>query len=203
MKPLQLYLASSSPRRAQLLEQISVRYEIVKPDIFEGKLDGERADKMVLRLAIDKARKGKSMTSAQIPVLGADTTVILRDRVLGKPNSRDEAMKMLSMLSGETHRVVTAVAICGGERLQTAVSETFVRFRNLTEEEQSNYCDTGEPFDKAGGYGIQGLGAVLIESIKGSYSGVVGLPLMETSRLLSTFNINCLGIRKNGIIQDN
>jgi septum formation protein len=193
MKSLQLYLASSSPRRAQLLEQIGVRYEIVHADIVEEHHQGERAEDMSLRLAIAKAREVETRVGGQIPVLGADTIVLVQDRILGKPGGREEALEMLSELSGRTHRVISAVAVCHGDRLETAVSETLVRFRDLTREEQVSYCNTGEPMDKAGAYGIQGLGAVFIESIKGSYSGVVGLPLMETSRLLSTFNIQCLG----------
>jgi septum formation protein len=199
MKSLQLYLASSSPRRAQLLEQIGVRFEIVQPDIIEEPEAGERAEELPLRLAITKARKGEAIVGDRKPVgdhkpvLGADTIVLLQDRILGKPGSREEALNTLSELSGKTHRVISAVAICHRDRLETAVCETLVQFRDLTREEQISYCNTEEPMDKAGAYGIQGLGAILIESIKGSYSGVMGLPLMETSRLLSTFNIECLG----------
>lgn len=199
MKSCQLYLASSSPRRANLLEQIGVSFRIVKPDISEEIADSELPEEMVLRLAVEKARKGAEMVEEPLPVMGADTIVLIRNMILGKPGDRNQAKKMLSRLSGKTHRVLTAVAICQEDRIEQAISETLVRFRHLTEEEQISYCNTDEPLDKAGAYAIQGLGAVFIESIKGSYSGVVGLPLMETSRLLSLFDINYLGNKNNGL----
>lgn len=199
MKSCQLYLASSSPRRANLLEQIGVSFRIVKPDISEEIADSEVPEEMVLRLAVEKARKGAEMVEEPLPVMGADTIVLIRNMILGKPGDRNQAKKMLSRLSGKTHRVLTAVAICQEDRIEQAISETLVRFRHLTEEEQISYCNTDEPLDKAGAYAIQGLGAVFIESIKGSYSGVVGLPLMETSRLLSLFDINYLGNKNNGL----
>jgi septum formation protein len=200
MNNCQLYLASSSPRRASLLEQIGIRYRIVKPDIVEELATSESPQEMVMRLAIEKAGQGKRIAPEPLPVLGADTIVLIGDTILGKPGDRREANEMLSRLSGRTHRVLTAVAVCQEDRIETAISETLVRFRRLTEEEQSNYCDTDEPLDKAGAYAIQGLGAVFIESIEGSYSGVVGLPLMETSKLLSLFDINCLGNSNNGCV---
>ena len=165
--------------------------------------DGELPAEMVLRLAIEKARKGAEMVEEPLPVLAADTIVLVGNTIMGKPGDRNQAKKMLSRLSGKTHRVLTAVAICQEDRIEQAISETLVRFRHLTEEEQISYCNTDEPLDKAGGYAIQGLGAVFIESIRGSYSGVVGLPLLETSRLLSLFDINCLGNRNNGLVRDN
>ncbi|MDK1023287.1 MAG: nucleoside triphosphate pyrophosphatase [Gammaproteobacteria bacterium] len=203
MNSCQLYLASSSPRRAKLLEQLGVCYRIVKPEIMEEIGDGELPAEMVLRLAIEKARKGAEMVEEPLPVLAADTIVLVGNTIMGKPGDRNQAKKMLSRLSGKTHRVLTAVAICQEDRIEQAISETLVRFRHLTEEEQISYCNTDEPLDKAGGYAIQGLGAVFIESIRGSYSGVVGLPLLETSRLLSLFDINCLGNRNNGLVRDN
>jgi septum formation protein len=203
MNTCQLYLASSSPRRARLLEQIGIRYRIVKPEIVEELAISESPQEMVMRLAIEKARKGRRMALEPLPVLGADTIVHVGDIILGKPGDGREAKEMLSRLSGRTHRVLTAIAVCQEDRIETAISETLVRFRHLTEEEQSNYCKTEEPLDKAGAYAIQGRGAVFVESIKGSYSGVVGLPLMETSRLLSLFDINCLGNSNNGFVRDN
>jgi septum formation protein len=203
MNTCQLYLASSSPRRARLLDQIGICYRIVKPEIMEKIADDESPEEMVLRLALEKARQGEEMAEESCPVLGADTIVLARNLILGKPGDRQEAKEMLSRLSGKTHRVLTAVAVCQEDHIETVISETLVGFRYLTEEEQTNYCNTNEPLDKAGAYAIQGLGAVFIESIKGSYSGVVGLPLMETSRLLSLFNINCLGNSNNGLVRDN
>ena len=190
MGSIQLYLASSSPRRAQLLEQIGVRYTILKPQISEAIMPGESPEELVQRLAIDKARAGEEMTNGGPPVLGADTIVVLRDRILGKPSDRHEAQEMLAQLSGQVHRVLTAVAICQKDRIETALNETLVQFRHLTIEEQINYSNSDEPMDKAGSYGIQGRGAVFVKSITGSYSGVVGLPLMETARLLSMFDID-------------
>jgi septum formation protein len=203
MNTCQLYLASSSPRRARLLDQIGVRYRIVKPEILEEIAGNELPEEMVMRLAIEKARQGEEMAVETRPVLGADTIVLDRNIILGKPSNRQEAKEMLSRLSGKTHRVLTAVAVCQEDRVEKAISETLVGFRHLTEEEQINYCNTDEPMDKAGAYAIQGLGAVFVESIKGSYSGVVGLPLMETSRLLSLFGIKCLGNSNNGLVRDN
>jgi len=203
MNTCQLYLASSSPRRATLLEQIGIRYRIVKPEIVEEIADNESPEEMVMRLAIEKARRGKEMVKDRLPVLGADTIVLVGNMILGKPRGWLEAKEMLSRLSGKTHRVLTAVAICQEDRVESAISETLVAFRHLTDEEQTNYCSTDEPLDKAGAYAIQGLGAVFIESIQGSYSGVVGLPLVETSRLLSLFDINCLGNSNNGLVRDN
>ncbi len=203
MNSCQIYLASSSPRRAKLLEQIGLRFRIVKPEVIEKISNHELPEKMVVRLAIEKARAGSVLVREPLPVLGADTVVLIHDMILGKPSSRSEAKEMLSRLSNATHRVITGVAICQGDRIESAMSETLVRFRYLTEQEQTRYCSTDEPLDKAGAYGIQGMGAVFIESITGSYSGVVGLPLMETSRLLSNFGIDYLGISKNGHAQDN
>ena len=203
MTTFQLYLASSSSRRAELLEQIGIRYRIVKPEIVEEIAEKESPEEMVMRLAIEKARRGMEMVKQPLPVLGADTIVLVCKKVLGKPGGRNEAKEMLTSLSGRTHRVLTAIAVCQDDRVETAISETFVRFRHLTEEELINYCNTEEPLDKAGAYAIQGKGAVFVESIRGSYSGVVGLPLMETSRLLSLFDINCLGNRNNGLVRDN
>jgi len=203
MNTCQLYLASSSPRRARLLEQIGICFRVVKPEIVEEIADKELPEDMVMRLAIEKANRGKEMVGESIPVLGADTLVLVENLILGKPGDRNEAKEMLASLSGKSHRVLTAIAVCQEDRIETDISETLVRFRHLTEEELDNYCTSEEPLDKAGAYAIQGRGAVFVESIKGSYSGVVGLPLMETSRLLSLFDINCLGNRNNGLVRDN
>lgn len=189
MSGFDLYLASRSPRRAELLDQIGVRYEALSVDVSEIRDAGERPDHFVLRAAADKARAGAGVRAHELPVLGADTAVVVDGEVLGKPGSREQALAMLEQLSGRGHRVLTAVALAGGAGCETALSETRVWFRELDEAERIAYWDTGEPADKAGGYGIQGLGAVFVERIEGSYSGVMGLPLFETARLLARAGI--------------
>jgi len=192
MSSLQLYLASSSPRRADLLNQIGVNFQVIHPEIIETALPGESAQAMALRLATEKALAGRQLTEIAVPVLAADTIVVCNNEILGKPLDLTRAVAMLTSLSGMTHCVVTAVALNLHDRIETCFSETMVDFRELTKQEILSYCHTGEPFDKAGGYGIQGLGAIFVKSISGSYSGTVGLPLMETAELLARFGINCL-----------
>lgn len=178
-----LYLASKSPRRRQLLDQIGVDYELLGADVDETQFDDESPAAYVQRVALDKTRAGRACADRPLPVLAADTSVVLDGRVLGKPADRDEAMAMLLSLSGRSHEVYTAVALAH-EREQVALSRSRLCFRPLTEAECAAYCDTGEPWDKAGGYGIQGRGAVFVSRLEGSYSGVMGLPLYETSILL-------------------
>jgi len=181
-----LYLASASPRRRALLEQIGVAFDVRVPDVDETPEDGEPPEVYVRRIAEAKAEAVWAETSSRPrPVLAADTTVVLDGRVLGKPQALDEALAMLEALSGRTHRVLTAVALRAEGGLSSVVSESEVRFRTTTEAERRAYCATGEPFDKAGGYGIQGFGAVFVEHLAGSYSGVMGLPLCETALLLA------------------
>jgi septum formation protein len=190
-----LLLASGSPRRRELLAQIGVPHAVVVPGIEELRLAGERAVDCVQRLALAKARAGHAVAQARpaewghLPVLGADTAVVLGEEMLGKPTDRAEALAMLARLSGVAHRVLTAVALvhAGGEA--SAVSESRVDFRVLDEAECSAYWESGEPRDKAGGYAVQGLGAVFIRALAGSYSGVMGLPLYETARLLDAAGV--------------
>lgn len=180
-----LYLASASPRRRELLEQIGVAFAVRVPEVDETRAPDEPPEAYVRRLAEAKAEAVWAETSdARRPVLAADTTVVLDGRVLGKPDGIDEAVAMLEALSGRTHRVLTAVSLRGAAGLSTLVSTSEVRFRPTTDAERRAYCETGEPFDKAGGYGIQGFGAVFVEHLSGSYSGVMGLPLCETALLL-------------------
>jgi septum formation protein len=176
-------LASASPRRHELLTQIGVPHVVTVPQVDEAALPDERPADYVQRLARSKAEAIWNKDQS-LPVLAADTTVVLDGTMFGKPSDRNEAMDMLGRLSGRTHDVLTAVALAhaGGLSLRMSVSE--VRFRTLSEEECGAYWDTGEPHDKAGGYAIQGLAAVFIESMTGSYSGVMGLPLFETAELL-------------------
>jgi septum formation protein len=193
----QLFLASSSPRRAELLRQIGVPFTLLNaPGVDESVYRHESPSDYVRRLALAKASTGwdslrgrhPSLTASAV-VLGADTSVVLGDAILGKPRGATEAKSMLQRLSGREHRVLSAVSIYYEEQTSIAMSDTVVRFQDLTEALIDQYVATGEAFDKAGSYGIQGFGAVLVESIQGSYSGVVGLPLTETMALLSVAGI--------------
>ena len=186
----QLYLASQSPRRAALLQQIGVDYEVLSVAVNETMAVSETPEHYARRLATEKARAGWCALSPeqQRPVLGADTIVIAADRVMGKPADRQQAIAMLLALSGTTHQVITAVALAAGhERVCSQCSR--VTFRSLTRQECEAYWESGEPRDKAGGYAIQGLAAMFITRLDGSYSGVMGLPLYETTELLKTFGI--------------
>ena len=187
-----LYLASASPRRRELLTQIGLAHEVLRvpapPGEDEPQHPGERAADYVQRTARDKALRGRDWMRAQalpeLPLLAADTTVILAGEVLGKPADRDDAIRILRALSGTAHKVHTAVAVWSGHRLLEAVSITHVQMRALQEDEIGRYCDSGEPFGKAGAYGIQGLAGTFVSRIDGSYTGVMGLPLFETANLL-------------------
>lgn len=186
-----LYLASSSPRRCELLRQIGVDFTTVAAAVDETPLDGEAPRRYVERLALAKARAGwlSSSTAVRRPVLGADTTVVCDGVNMGKPGDKAEAVAMLMHLSGRSHQVISAVAVVQGERSATRVVTTEVRFRELSVAECEAYWETGEPTDKAGAYGIQGYAAVFVEAISGSYSNVVGLPLLETADLLAEFSV--------------
>ena len=179
-----VYLASASPRRSELLRQIGVRFTVRVAAIPEDSLAGETPEEYVVRLASAKAEAVWAVVPGAAPVLGADTAVVLDGAILGKPENGSEAARMLERLSGRSHRVLTAVAVRHGGGLMTRLSESEVRFRATTAAERLAYCATGEPFDKAGGYGIQGHAAVFVEELKGSYSAVAGLPLFETAGLL-------------------
>jgi len=194
MKPLpQLYLASQSPRRAALLQQMGVDFEVVSVAVDETMLDAETPEGCARRLAKEKARAGWRALNPgrQRPVLGADTIVIAADSVMGKPADRQQAIAMLQTLSGTTHEVVTAVALAADHE-SVCSQRSRVTFRTLTRQECEAYWDSGEPRDKAGAYAIQGLAAMFITRLDGSYSGVMGLPLYETTELLKTFGIQVL-----------
>ena len=188
-----LYLASASPRRAELLTQIGVPFCCLPVAIDETPHAGEQADAYVERLAREKATAAWQSLPAQSGacVLGADTSVVLDGRILGKPRDRADALATLAALSGRTHQVLTAVALRQGQRCESIVVASQVRFRVLREGEAQAYWATGEPCDKAGSYAIQGLAAVFVEALQGSYSGVVGLPLCETAQLLERFGMSC------------
>jgi septum formation protein len=196
---VRLYLASHSPRRRQLLEQIGVAYDLLNVTIDETPLPGEDPRSYVARLALGKAKAGwhklqdqrlsgsRSMTEqAQCAalILGADTTVVAAGSILGKPRNREEGLTMLTLLSGREHQVFSAVALVGVADEAVRVQESWVCFRALSAAECQAYWETGEPADKAGAYAIQGQAAAFIRELRGSYSGVMGLPLFETAELL-------------------
>lgn len=180
----QIILASASPRRKELLDQIKVTYRVNPVDLDETPLPNEAPLDYVQRLAAEKSAACVLQLGDRLPVLAADTAVVLGDLIMGKPKDRDDALAMLRQLSGKMHRVYSAISLRGREHGQ-AVSITEVTFRSLTECEIAAYWQSGEPVDKAGSYAIQGMGSVFVESINGSFSGVVGLPLFETAALLS------------------
>ncbi|VVN72924.1 Maf family protein [Pseudomonas fluorescens] len=191
-----LYLASGSPRRRELLTQIGVPFSAISADIDETPLNDESPAAYVERLARGKAEAGRAVLALSAPtaalcVLGADTAVVLDGRILGKPVDEADALAMLMALSDREHEVLTAIAVLDGQRCESRVVRSLVRFRPISREEAAAYWASGEPQDKAGGYGIQGLGAVFVAGLNGSYSAVVGLPLCETFELLGHFGIPC------------
>ncbi|BFM14946.1 Maf family protein [Maricurvus nonylphenolicus] len=196
-------MASQSPRRRELLAQIGVNYETLRVDVPEERQPGESPADYVTRLAADKARAGGELLLSSgkelAPVLGADTVVVLGDQVLEKPVDAEAGKAMLLQLANREHQVMTAVSFYTPcykqdykpDRQQTMLSVTKVQFRDITAAEAERYWATGEPQDKAGGYGIQGLGAVFVTAIEGSYTGVVGLPIEQTYELLTRFGVPC------------
>ncbi|MBS0432536.1 MAG: septum formation inhibitor Maf [Proteobacteria bacterium] len=187
-----LYLASRSPRRRQLLESLGIAFESLDVDVPEVRGVGESAQEYVGRVAREKARAGLAAArdhDAGAIVLGADTEVVLDDRVFGKPADAGDAAAMLRALSGRTHRVISIVWCVTDHREDAAASVSEVRFAALADEDITDYVATGEPFGKAGAYAIQGRAATFIEHLSGSHSGVMGLPLHETARLLRGFGI--------------
>ncbi|MEN5018305.1 Maf family protein [Erwinia sp. Eh17-17] len=184
---LSLYLASGSPRRRELLTQLGLTFERLVTDVEEQRQNGEEAERYVRRLAREKAQAGVEVAPADLPVLGADTIVVLNNQVLEKPADGADAAKMLALLSGQTHRVMTAVALADRQQTLDCLTITEVTFRLLTPQDIRDYIASGEPMDKAGAYGIQGLGGNFVRKINGSYHAVVGLPLVETAELFSHF----------------
>jgi len=185
-----VFLASASPRRQALLTQIGIGYTLLHAGVDEALLPDESAGDYVRRVALEKVRAGRALLAgaAGSPVLGADTAVVVDGRIMGKPRDRNEGIDMLLALSGRSHQVLSAVALAAG-REAVRVSESRVTFRRLTQAQCAAYWDTGEPRDKAGGYAIQGRGAVFVSRLEGSYSGVMGLPVYETAELLREFGI--------------
>lgn len=190
---LTICLGSASPRRAELLQQIGVRFEVRVADIDESVRAGETPARYVTRMAEEKARRVLELNAAtelaRLPVLAADTTVVLDGQIMGKPSDREHAIQMLSSLSGRTHEVLTAVSLLHGERQSTRLNTSRVTFASLPAADIERYWQTGEPVDKAGAYAIQGKAAVFIETLEGSYSGVMGLPLFEVGQLLDELDV--------------
>jgi septum formation protein len=190
--PPKLHLASTSPRRREILQSLGVEFEIAKVATDESPLPGESARELVLMLAVAKA---EAATGAEF-VLGSDTVVVLDEHILGKPADADEAIDMLLALSGRSHSVLTGVALKTPQGTRTVLSVTDVQFREIDRDEAIRYWQSGEPADKAGGYGIQGLGGMFVQAINGSYSGVMGLPVFETVELLKSAGIEVLAKQK-------
>lgn len=195
-----IYLASKSPRRRDLLRQIGVQFDVLTfrggergedADVDETPEPGEDVERYVERLALTKAEAGMRRILwrklPRHPVLAADTTLEVDGEIIGKPLDAEDARAILQRLSGRKHRVLTAVAISDGARTRCRVSSSEVCFRTLTEDDIRRYIVSGEPMDKAGAYGIQGRAATFVEEIRGSYSGIMGLPLFETAQLLEVF----------------
>jgi len=199
-----LYLASRSPRRQELLRQLGVNFEVLRlreasgrqRDVLEVAHDGEPALHYVERIARTKAAVGaQQMLRRRMPpwpVLGADTEVVLDGTIFGKPRDANDATRMLALLSGRTHQVSTAVAVAAGDEVHAEIATSAVTFCTLTLEQISRYVATGEPTDKAGAYAIQGRGAAFVTRLEGSYSGVMGLPLFETSVILARIGVRVL-----------
>jgi septum formation protein len=183
-----LTLASVSPRRRELLERVGVAHVVSAADIDETIQPGEAPADYVVRMACAKARAVRARR-ADLPVLAADTTVVVDGVILAKPRDRADGIAMLGRLSGRTHQVLTAVALATASGIAFRLSASEVRMRAVTSEECAAYWETGEPRDKAGGYAIQGRGALFIEHLSGSFSGVMGLPLYETGQLLAAAGI--------------
>ena len=188
-----LILASGSPRRKLLLEQLAIIFEIEPPDVDESLVIGEAPEVYVTRLSEKKAQTIARKHNGEAVILAADTTVVLHGKILGKPESRKHGLRMLNELSGTKHDVLTGVSICNGQRTETFCVKTEVTFRQLGKKEIAWYWETGEPHDKAGSYGLQGAGGAFVATLRGSYSNVIGLPLSETVLMLRDFSIECLG----------
>ena len=186
---MQVILASASPRRLALLQQIGIEAKVCPADFDEVSGSAVQAEDVVLANAIGKCKAVVKIKGDSLPVIAADTVVVAEGVILGKPQNEEDAVEMLKQLSGKTHKVMTGIAVsCAGEML-AEVCETEVVFRELTGEEIKKYVATGEPLDKAGAYGIQGMGAVLVEKINGCYNNVVGLPLTRLQLILAKLGV--------------
>ena len=196
MSPV-LQLASTSPRRQEILRSLGLTFTVIAVEIDESRLEGETPQQMVLRLAANKAAAAAAVSEDSQLVIGADTLVVLGDRVLGKPRGMDDAVEMLMKLSGRSHTVLTGVALWSSTGITSALSQTEVRFREIGRDEARAYWHSGEPCDKAGSYAIQGRGGTFVAAISGSYSGVVGLPVYELAELLGNAGIGVVKKQTN------
>jgi len=198
MDSLNLVLASASPRRRQLLASLGLECEVAPTHIDERPHPGEDPADYARRLAAEKAAAGAARHPSERLLLAADTVVALGKEILGKPADEHDAARMLRRLSGRTHQVHTAVAARQGDTTAMRLATTEVTFRSLRDAEIEAYVSSGDPFDKAGAYGIQGAAAIFVTRLSGSYSGVVGLPLCETAELLREFGVEVLGLATGG-----
>ena len=194
MSDYNLILASASPRRQELLNQVGVEFQVKSQDIDESLRADEEALDYVGRMAKEKAQSALAKLEADSPflVLAADTVVVCDDIIMGKPLDQKQSASMLAKLSGRDHRVLSAISLATTKRSESAVSQSLVTFRDISQQEAIAYWQSGEPAGKAGSYAIQGIGAVFVQNLVGSYSGVMGLPLYETALLLGKFGINCI-----------
>lgn len=191
---MKIVLASQSPRRKELLGKMGLEFTTKAPEIDETALSGLPARQLVEALSREKALWVARQEDPEAIVIGSDTVVVRDGEILGKPASPAQAEEMLSSLSGRSHEVCTGITVCQGDRVFSQVEVTRVTFRTLTPQEIAQYVRTGEPMDKAGAYGIQGLGALLVEGIQGDYSAVVGLPVCRLGRILLDFGVDCLAL---------
>ena len=196
---MKIILASQSPRRKELLERMGIQdFETISPNVDESAFHGLPPEELVRRLSAEKAAAVAGKVGEDAIVIAADTVVALEGAILGKPADELDAFKMLSALSGVRHQVYTGVTVCRGGEKQTAHEVTDVTFRELSEREIEDYISTGEPMDKAGAYGIQGYGALLIQGISGDYYNVMGLPVCRLSGMLARFGVDCLKLAAQG-----
>lgn len=191
---MKIVLASQSPRRKELLGRMGLEFVTQASKIDESAFDRLEARELVATLSREKAQWIARQLDGETLVIGADTVVVRDGAALGKPKDAEDAVAMLLSLSGRDHQVCTGVTVCRGDRVLTQVEETQVTFRDLTEAEVRQYVSTGEPMDKAGAYGIQGLGGLLVEGIRGDYSNVVGLPVCRLGQMLKDFGVDCLAL---------
>ena len=191
---MKIVLASQSPRRKELLGRMGLEFVTQASKIDESAFDGLAARELVATLSREKAQWIARQLDGETLVIGADTVVVRDGAALGKPKDAEDAVAMLLSLSGRDHQVCTGVTVCRGDRVLTQVEETQVTFRDLTEAEVRQYVSTGEPMDKAGAYGIQGLGGLLVEGIRGDYSNVVGRPVCRLGQMLKDFGVDCLAL---------
>ena len=191
---MKLILASQSPRRRELLARMGLDFTVISPRIDEDSFSDPDPAALVRTLSREKALAVAKEQESDTLVIAADTVVVLDGQTLGKPGDEAEAAAMLSALSGRSHEVYTGVTVCQGSRAVSEAECTGVTFRPLTQEEIRHYVATGEPMDKAGAYGIQGFGSLLVEGIRGDYFNVVGLPVCRLGRMLAAFGVDCLAL---------